>query len=104
VLESVTQEPSNSYRWKLNPRRGHSALYSGLRSLNSSWDNHYVGYIGSILDTEEKPVENGNYSKELKQSVRERLIKENVHPVFLEDSEHHGHYEGYCKHGMQERV
>ncbi|RIA80605.1 glycosyltransferase family 20 protein [Glomus cerebriforme] len=97
VLESVTRNPSKSYNWKLGPRRGHSALYSGLRSLNSNWDNHYVGYIGTILDTEENPVEYSNYSEELRQSLREYLIKENVSPVFLEDSDHHGHYDGYCK-------
>src|SRR2546423_4868887 len=68
VLESV-QNSSNPYKWTLEPRRGHSALYSGLKSLSSNWDNHYVGYIGTILDTEEKPIGVGGYPEELKQSL-----------------------------------
>jgi trehalose-6-phosphate synthase len=96
VLENIKQ---NLYHFQLKLQRGHSALYSGLRSLNSKWDNHYVGYIGTILDNEENPIEYRNYSEEFKQAVRERLIKENISPVFLEELEHHGHYDGYCKHG-----
>jgi trehalose-6-phosphate synthase len=98
VLESE-QKPSVSYNWSLKHRGGHSALYSGLRSLNSKWDNHYIGYIGTILDNEEKPVEYSNNSEELKQSLKERLKRDNISPVFLEDTEHHAHYDGYCKHG-----
>lgn len=99
VLESAEQEPSISYNWRLKQRGGHSALYSGLRSLNSKWDNYYVGYIGTILDNEEKPIEYSSNSEELKQSLKDRLMKENISPVFLEDPEHRGHYDGYCKHG-----
>ncbi|RGB26990.1 glycosyltransferase family 20 protein [Rhizophagus diaphanus] len=98
VLESVEEKPSISYNWNLKQRRGHSTLYSGLKSLNSKWDNHYVGYVGTILDKEEKPVEYSSISEELKQSLKEHLLKESISPLFLEDTEHHGHYDGYCKH------
>ncbi|CAG8626495.1 2126_t:CDS:2, partial [Funneliformis mosseae] len=100
VLENsaqISQNPSNSHHWVLKPRRGHSALYSGLNSLSSTWNNHYVGYIGTILDSEEKAIEFSDFSEEFKHTIQARLKKENIYPVFLENAEHHGHYDGYCK-------
>ncbi|CAI2173618.1 2604_t:CDS:10 [Funneliformis geosporum] len=94
----ISENPSVSHHWVLKPRRGHSALYSGLNSLSSTWNNHYVGYIGTILDPEEKAIEFSDFSEEFKQSIQECLKKANISPVFLENAEHHGHYDGYCKH------
>ncbi|CAG8567180.1 5836_t:CDS:10 [Diversispora eburnea] len=90
-------EQEKDIQWTLRTRRGHSALYSGIHSLSSEWDNYHVGYIGPVYDVEEKPIELSRFTDEFKKSLDEFLAQRKVIPVWLEDSEHHGHYEGFCK-------
>ncbi|CAG8438399.1 14011_t:CDS:10 [Ambispora leptoticha] len=106
--ESQTDQQSQSQKhqtddaivWNLKPRRGHSALYAGIRSLSAECENFLVGFAGEIYYDEE---ENGNlldqtqFTDQHKKSLQTLLAKEKVIPVFLDDEEHHGHYEGYCK-------
>ncbi|CAG8583413.1 9842_t:CDS:10 [Ambispora gerdemannii] len=86
--------------WNLKPRRGHSALYSGIRSLSAECDNFLIGFAGEIYyDQEEagKALDQTQFSDKYKKSLKTLLAKDKVIPVFLDDEEHHGHYEGYCK-------
>lgn len=92
-------EQSNDIQWTLKSRRGHSALYSGIRSLRNDWDNYHVGYIGPVYDVEEKPIDSSRLTDDIRKKLDEFLAQHKVVPVWLEDSEHHGHYEGFCKGG-----
>ncbi|CAG8440488.1 10953_t:CDS:10 [Acaulospora colombiana] len=83
-------------QWSLTTRRGHSALYSGIRSLDSEWNNYHVGFIGPVFEGD-KQLEPCQLTSEIKESLEEHLAKAKIAPVWLEDSEHHGHYEGFCK-------
>ncbi|CAG8548967.1 12250_t:CDS:10 [Acaulospora morrowiae] len=83
-------------QWELTTRRGHSALYSGIRSLDAEWNNYHVGFVGPVFD-EEKQVESSHLTNDHKKSLEGCLAKFKVVPVWLEDAEHHGHYEGFCK-------
>ncbi|KAF0420413.1 glycosyltransferase family 20-domain-containing protein [Gigaspora margarita] len=92
-----SEDGTTTYNWALKQRRGHSALYAGIHSLDKDWDSYYVGFVGQISDAEDKPIEQSCYTEELKKSVECFLLEKKVVPVFLEDELHHGHYEGFCK-------
>lgn len=94
-----SEDGTTTYNWALKQRRGHSALYAGIHSLDKDWDSYYVGFVGQISDAEDKPIEQSCYTEELKKSVECFLLEKKVVPVFLEDELHHGHYEGFCKTG-----
>ncbi|KAG9307403.1 hypothetical protein G9A89_017232 [Geosiphon pyriformis] len=88
------------HHWTLKPRHEHSALYSGIRSLEAEWDTLIIGYVGEIhYDQEEggKLMEPTQFTADHKATLLELLQKDRVLPVFLDEAEHHGHYEGYCK-------
>ncbi|KAG0065936.1 threalose-6-phosphate phosphatase [Linnemannia elongata] len=82
----------------LDPRRGHSAMYSGILSLNKDYETVQIGWVGEIADQDGYIVPSKNLTEEHKQNLKDKLwAKENVVPIFLEDSRAAGHYEGYCK-------
>ncbi|KAF9142998.1 threalose-6-phosphate phosphatase [Mortierella sp. GBA39] len=82
----------------LDPRRGHSAMYSGILSLSKDYETVQIGWVGEIADQDGYVVPSKNLTEAHKQNLKERLWqKEKVAPIFLEDSRAAGHYEGYCK-------
>ncbi|KAF9930311.1 threalose-6-phosphate phosphatase [Linnemannia zychae] len=84
--------------WLTEIRRGHSALYSGVLSLNKDYETIQIGWVGEIVDQDEYIVPTKNLTREQKQSLKDKLWKkEKVIPIFLEDNRAAGHYEGYCK-------
>jgi trehalose 6-phosphate synthase/phosphatase len=99
-----TDEPS---KWNLNPRSGHSAMISGIRSLGVLCEQTIVGWTGEILlEGSGQPVpfailQEADRSRleEAIQTHKEadetRPVK--LHPVLLDDKVARGHYEGYCK-------
>ncbi|CAG8462940.1 9200_t:CDS:2 [Racocetra fulgida] len=89
----LSEDGTTTYNWSIRPRRGHSALYAGIHSLAKDWDSYHIGFIGQIFDTEEKPIENSSFTEDLKKSLQDFLLKKKIVPVFLEDEQHHGHYE-----------
>ncbi|KAI6029859.1 glycosyltransferase family 20 protein [Pisolithus microcarpus 441] len=111
-------------RWKLAPRYGHAAMFSGIRSLSASHDQLIVGWTGDIMsvpngatpNSEENVSSSGDRvpSAQVTQADRNALETELVGydddghstvgthkidyvPVWLEDKVAHGHYDGYCK-------
>jgi len=106
---------NDTYTWLLRPRDAHTALYSGIRSLNKDWDNLVIGYVGDINQDENGHINGyssslGNCSGNLldhsaltderKKELEYLLAKDKVYPIFLNEVEHRGHYEGYCKTGI----
>ncbi|KAI6021119.1 glycosyltransferase family 20 protein [Pisolithus marmoratus] len=115
---------SGRQRWKLAPRYGHTAMFSGIRSLSATHDQLIVGWTGDIMsvpngatpDSEKNVTPSGERvpSAQVTQSDRNALEAELVGydddsqgttgthkidyvPVWLEDKVAHGHYDGYCK-------
>src|SRR6266542_4176501 len=74
-----------NYQWTLKSRDEHSALYSGISSLDSEWDNYHVGFVGNVYDSSEKIVESSNYTDELKTSLIDKLAEKKIVPIFLDD-------------------
>jgi len=84
----------------LEPRRGHSAMYSGIKSLEKDMEMIQIGWVGELADQDGYVVPYKHMSEKHKQSLKDKLWeKEKVVPIFLEDSRAAGHYEGYCKSG-----
>ncbi|CAJ0644305.1 9964_t:CDS:10 [Entrophospora sp. SA101] len=94
LLSDVSDD---KYQWDLKPREDHSALYSGISSLDSKWENYHVGFVGRVYENPEKNIEPSSQTDKLKASLVDTLAEKKIVPVFLDDAEHHGHYEGYCK-------
>ncbi|KAF9198551.1 threalose-6-phosphate phosphatase [Haplosporangium sp. Z 27] len=82
----------------LHPRRGHSALYSGVRTLEKAYETIQIGWVGEIADQDGYIVPCKNLTEKHKSNIKEKLWqKDKVVPIFLDDDKATGHYEGYCK-------
>ncbi|KAF9348931.1 threalose-6-phosphate phosphatase [Mortierella sp. AD094] len=82
----------------LDLRRGHSALYSGVRTLVKEYETIQIGWVGEVADQDGYIVPCKNLTEKHKQNMKEKLWqKEKVVPIFLDDDRAAGHYEGYCK-------
>ncbi|KAF9182961.1 threalose-6-phosphate phosphatase [Haplosporangium sp. Z 767] len=82
----------------LEPRRGHSAMYSGIMSLNKDLETIQIGWVGELADQDGYIVPSKSLTEKHKQSLKNKLWQQaKVVPIFLEDSRAAGHYEGYCK-------
>ncbi|KAF8985453.1 threalose-6-phosphate phosphatase [Entomortierella lignicola] len=82
----------------LHPRRGHSALYSGIRTLGKAYETIQIGWVGEIADQDGYIVPCKNLTEKHKNNIKEKLWqKDKVVPIFLDDDKATGHYEGYCK-------
>lgn len=117
--------PAPSSQWALNVRYGHSAMVSGIDSLAATHEQIFVGWTGDIQSASAAPpagqdasapsdsapvkVSASSLSDEDKKEL-EGLLEEyqsrdgikdgkKIHyvPVFLDDKDAHGHYDGYCK-------
>ncbi|KAI7832183.1 glycosyltransferase family 20-domain-containing protein [Gamsiella multidivaricata] len=84
--------------WTMEQRRGHSALYSGVKSLKRDLETIQIGWVGEIADQDGYVVPSKNLTESHKQALQNELWhKERVVPIFMDDSRAAGHYEGYCK-------
>ncbi|KAF8305255.1 trehalose 6-phosphate phosphatase [Clavulina sp. PMI_390] len=94
-------------RWSLQPRRGHTAMHSGIRSLSSTHEQVIVGWTGPIHGGSSLPatISDGdkaaldelvlNYKDEA--STDASLKPMTYGSVWMDDKTSHDHYEGYCK-------
>lgn len=64
--------------------RSEGGLTTGLDSLETELEKHWVGWPGAVLETREEEVQ-----------VKEHLEAFNFHPVFLSPEQLHLHYEGF---------
>jgi trehalose 6-phosphate synthase/phosphatase len=122
ALPEVVDE---SGKWQLSPRRGHTAMVSGIRSLCDTHEQVVLAWTGDIEVGNSPPgvatvhrdtVKVSNLTQEDKASLEVAIgsytAPEDVNivnidgapkkkttyvPVFLDDKIAHGHYEGYCK-------
>ncbi|GJJ73168.1 trehalose 6-phosphate synthase/phosphatase [Entomortierella parvispora] len=82
----------------LDQRRGHSALYSGIKSLADDLETVQIGWVGELADQDGYVVPCKNLTESQKTGLKQQLWKkEKVVPIFLDDCRAAGHYEGYCK-------
>lgn len=81
--------------WELQQRSGHTALFSGIKSLGERMDVLHVGWTGQILDESKEPI-NDNIDPVLMNDLVEKLGPKYV-AVFLDDDTAKGHYYSYCK-------
>ncbi|KAI9138180.1 glycosyltransferase family 20-domain-containing protein [Paraphysoderma sedebokerense] len=96
-LDGASQA-SSEISFKFSTRRGHTALYSGMKSLEKVSDCIYIGYIGSVYDEDGYLIDLNKLGEEYIDAIKTQLLKEkNCIPVFLDEKIAAGHYEGYCK-------
>lgn len=85
--------------WKFQERRGHSAIYAGIRSLKSHQVVH-IGSAGQAFDDECYPLDANSFTPDLRRALEVELWEsKKCVPVFLDEKKAAGHYEGYCKTG-----
>lgn len=91
--------------WILTPKRGHSALFSGIKSLS---DRRKVILVAGALDVREgsgEQIDSANLSDKLKGSLERGLkdLSEDAEkgivcaPVWMDDTLATNFYEGFCK-------
>ncbi|RUS20114.1 hypothetical protein BC937DRAFT_86335 [Endogone sp. FLAS-F59071] len=93
-------------QWKFTQRRGHSAMYSGIQSLQHEWETIHIGWTGAIHEELSGDVV---FTKSLTSEDKVTLTKAlrekgHIIPIFLDDDQSAGHYEGYCKSGTVSRL
>ena len=104
--------PTVSSGWSLSIRQGHGAMISGIRSLEAPGEQLIVGWTGDIPNARQPDatVPLSSISEEDRQALEKSLQtyqpqeadpdderKTTYIPVWVEEKEAHGHYEGYCK-------
>ncbi|KAH9916960.1 trehalose 6-phosphate phosphatase [Epithele typhae] len=118
---AVEQPVEPSSRWAFRSRYGHSAMVSGIDSLSETHDQVFVGWTGDIecatpssadgessdaptnkipasSVSEEDRAEFDNALRQYASRDENKSTKEMQHvPVWLDDKDAHGHYDGYCK-------
>ena len=65
--------------------RSEGGLATGLDSLKTDYEKHWIGWPGLCTEKDEE-----------KETIRTELIKLNFHPVFLSSRQYDDYYEGYC--------
>lgn len=121
-----TQE-SLSPQWTLNVRYGHSAMVSGINSLATTHEQIFVGWTGDIeaasqavppsaaqntsgpSDPSVSKIPSSSLTEadktELEGLLQDYRSRDEIDdgmriqyvPVFVDDKDAHGHYDGYCK-------
>ncbi|OMJ09246.1 hypothetical protein AYI70_g11021 [Smittium culicis] len=92
--------------WKLEKRKGHSAMYAGIRSIKKleakdSTISIVVGCIGNYIDLNNEEQDSFLLSEKNKNSLREILwLNGRMIPVFMDEYTAANHYDGYCKQGI----
>ena len=85
--------------WVIDQRRGHTAMYSGMKSLESKYSRFlYVGMLGFIGDEHDVQVDLDRLSEAYRSTLIHQLSTDhNCIAVQVPRATASGHYEGYCK-------
>lgn len=123
---SLSPEETTTPKWSFAPRRGHTAMHSGIRSLSATHEQIMVGWTGPILVANSSPSSASSFqsgegatpitaptstiSDKDKASLDEQVLHykdeasadSSLKPmsfgsVWLDDTTAHDHYEGFCK-------
>lgn len=118
IPPSPTQEgpAAPKSKWQLSSRYGHSAMVSGVTSLTATHEQVLIGWTGDVQsltrsENESSKVPSDSISQEDRADLEnllssgKHLLKEDFPegksmtyvPVWLDDKQAHGHYDGYCK-------
>lgn len=81
--------------WEIQQRSGHTALFSGIKSLEETIDVLHVGWTGILLDDAKDEIHD-NLDPDLIKDLVDKIGPKYI-PVFLDDETARGHYYGYCK-------
>src|SRR5690554_4787251 len=69
---------------KIEFQRSEGGLATGLGSLETSIEKHWIGWSGVYAKNKQEEV-----------LIKKELIKDNYHPVFLNQAHIENYYEGY---------
>ncbi|KAJ1553824.1 threalose-6-phosphate phosphatase, partial [Nowakowskiella sp. JEL0078] len=95
---TASKNRSDNIEWTFLPRRGHSALFAGVRSLEKYSEVLHIGWTGPTLDDEKEPIDSQHLTTEFVNNLADSLLKEKrCIPVFLDDKVALSYYDGYCK-------
>lgn len=84
--------------WTFRPRRGHSAMYSGIASLQRDWETIHIGWTGKIYNHHgEELVARAVQDKQKEKLAQLLQDQHRCIPLFLDSESVAGHYDGYCK-------
>ena len=112
AADAVPDLPINKAtdKWMLTPRYGHSAMFSGIRSMSVTHQQVIVGWTGDIeqggskeiLDKDAIPDEDKAALENVLATTASELEAEfdkptTYIPIWLHTQDAHDHYEGYCK-------
>ncbi|KAJ1964032.1 hypothetical protein IWQ62_003044 [Dispira parvispora] len=95
----LSHSSTGEVQWTFTRRRGHTAMYAGIRSLcEDNPESVHIGSVGVYYDADGQKQYPDSLSDELKASLQTVLTEEKqCIPVFLNKQLAYGHYEGYCK-------
>ncbi|KAJ3328575.1 threalose-6-phosphate phosphatase [Blyttiomyces sp. JEL0837] len=104
VLSSSTTESisATATQWRLAQRRGHSALFSGIKSLKEDENVLHIGWVGHCMDDDGKTIDFGTAPMSVRKSLHNAMSGQKLVPVFLDEQVAYGHYEGYLTDGTSE--
>lgn len=121
--QAETSSAAPASQWTLHARYGHSAMVSGIDSLATTHEQVFVGWTGDIetasaastpnadgsLDSTANKVPSSSIKEEDRRELEALLEGYRARdepkeckdiryvPVWLDDKDAHGHYDGYCK-------
>ncbi|KAJ3188543.1 threalose-6-phosphate phosphatase [Irineochytrium annulatum] len=84
-------------QWTVTTRRGHSALFSGIRALSTSMEMIHIGWVGQLTDADGRNIDAASLDENQVHALHTQLASMKQSAVLLDDEVAYGHYEGYCK-------
>ncbi|KAJ1927195.1 hypothetical protein IWQ60_003124 [Tieghemiomyces parasiticus] len=99
VAGPAASADADQYVWSFSRRRGHTAMYAGIRSLQAdNPESVHIGSIGQYVDADGQRRYPDLLPESLRNHLREVFVQDKqCIPVFLPKKQAYGHYEGYCK-------
>lgn len=93
--EGPVESKSEATEWLLVPRRGHSACFSGIRSLGKNMV--HIGWLGYNSRTENQVSITPTTDSRTTEGIQGLLKEKGCVAVGLDEDVASSHYEGYCK-------
>lgn len=108
----TAEDSTASSKWSLSIRYGHAAMISGIRSLEAPNEQLIVGWTGDIQNTHQPDstvplsaiseddrlaLETSLQTYQPQEADPDDERKTTYIPVWVDEKDAHGHYEGYCK-------
>ncbi|KAJ1913039.1 hypothetical protein H4219_005375 [Mycoemilia scoparia] len=91
---------SEKYQWKLDRRRGHTAMYAGIKSLSRQSNQRCIkiGLLGKVVNPKGHHIDPCELPEDAISKLREVLWENDMYvPIIVPAQVADDHYEGYCK-------